>query len=175
MGIGCGYPVCSVLDSSSIAKLTTLTVQDVPDPNDPATWSFQLQITSHKDQDDVTLLANLKKKAATFAEPFRSANLWIPEGTPIRENKLSYWIPIPWDDRNGRITLAGDAAHPMTFRTFLLPYISCLYLFAFCHGFPSPGVLISPVGSSLPSKNKKEMEGTNLRYRTWSRYEPRYR
>ncbi|KFZ22699.1 hypothetical protein V502_02820 [Pseudogymnoascus sp. VKM F-4520 (FW-2644)] len=93
-----------------------ISIQDVPDPNDPATWSFQLQITSHKGEDDVTLLANLKKKAATFAEPFRSANLWIPEGTPIRENKLSYWIPIPWDDRNGRITLAGDAAHPMTFQ-----------------------------------------------------------
>ncbi|KAL5354234.1 hypothetical protein ACLOAV_000321 [Pseudogymnoascus australis] len=93
-----------------------ISIQDVPDPNDPATWSFQLQITSHKGEEDVTLLENLKKKAETFAEPFRSANLWIPEGTTIRENKLSYWIPVPWDDRNGRITLAGDAAHPMTFQ-----------------------------------------------------------
>ncbi|OBT63336.1 hypothetical protein VE03_07263 [Pseudogymnoascus sp. 23342-1-I1] len=93
-----------------------ISIQDVPDPNDPATWSFQLQMTSHKGQDDVTSLANLKKKAETFAEPFRSANLWIPEGTAIRENKLSYWIPVPWDDRNARITLAGDAAHPMTFQ-----------------------------------------------------------
>lgn len=146
MGIGCGYPVCSVHDPSDIAKLTMLAVQDVPDPDDPATWSFQLQITSHKGQDDVTSLANLKKKAETFAEPFRSANLWIPEGTPIHENKLSYWLPIPWDDRNGRITLAGDAAHPMTFRTFLLPSIMSLYLFAFYHVFSTASVLwLSPV------------------------------
>ncbi|KFX91652.1 hypothetical protein O988_07645 [Pseudogymnoascus sp. VKM F-3808] len=93
-----------------------ISIQDVPDPDDPATWSFQLQVTSHKGEDNVLSLENHKKKAETFAEPFRSANLWIPEGTPIIENKISYWIPIPWDDRNGRITLAGDAAHPMTFQ-----------------------------------------------------------
>lgn len=116
MGTGCGYLVCSVL-RLGVVKLTMLAVQDVPDPDDPATWTFQLQTTSHKGEDDVTSLANLKAKAATFGEPFRSANLWIPEGTKVHENKLSYWIPIPWDDRNGRITLAGDAAHPMTFRT----------------------------------------------------------
>lgn len=60
-------------------------------------------------------LANLKAKAETFSEPFRSANLWIPEGTVVHENNLSYWIPVPWDTRRGRVLLAGDAAHPMTF------------------------------------------------------------
>lgn len=156
MGIGCGYLVGSAaLGPLTIAKLTTLPVQDVPDPDDPATWTFQLQITSHKSQEDVTLLENLKKKAATFAEPFRSANLWIPEGTPIRENNLSYWIPTPWDDRNGRITLAGDAAHPMTFRTFLLPSIMCLYLLHFCHVFLLTKVTLSPMDSGLFSNYVK--------------------
>lgn len=104
-------------------------------------------------------LENLKKKAATFAEPFRSANLWIPEGTPIHENKISYWMPIPWDDRNGRITLAGDAAHPMTFRTFLLLSIMCLclflFLFTFYYKFPSTGVLVTSLSSGISSKNKE--------------------
>jgi 2-polyprenyl-6-methoxyphenol hydroxylase-like FAD-dependent oxidoreductase len=126
MDIGCGYPVRFVLHFQVVPKLTILAVQDVPDPDDPATWSFQLQTTWHKDQDDVTSLANLKAKAATFAEPFRSANLWIPEGTPIFENKLSYWNPIPWDDRNGRIILAGDAAHSMTFRMYFYK-VFCFY------------------------------------------------
>lgn len=143
MGIGCGYLVRpAALGPLSIAKLTTLAVQDVPDPDDPATWSFQLQVTSHKSQEDVTLLENLKKKAATFAEPFRSANLWVPEGTTIRENNLSYWIPTPWDDRNARISLAGDAAHPMTFRTFLLLSIMPLYLLYLCHVFPLTKVFL---------------------------------
>lgn len=129
-------------------RLTDLAVQDVPDPDDPATWSFQLQITSHKDTEDVTSLANLKKKAATFAEPFRSANLWVPAGTIVHENKLSYWVPVPWDDRNGRVTLAGDAAHPMTFRMFqLLHFI--LYHVPFSYG--SPPHVFSLTASALLS------------------------
>ena len=69
-----------------------------------------------KGDDDPTSLEGLKEKAQTFCEPFKSANLWIPEGTQLFPNFLSYWQPIPWDNRNGRITLVGDAAHPMTFR-----------------------------------------------------------
>jgi 2-polyprenyl-6-methoxyphenol hydroxylase-like FAD-dependent oxidoreductase len=26
---------------------------------------------------------------------------------------MKYWVPQPFDNRNGRITIAGDAAHPM--------------------------------------------------------------
>lgn len=26
---------------------------------------------------------------------------------------MAYWIAEPWDTRHGRITLAGDSAHPM--------------------------------------------------------------
>ena len=95
-------------------------VQEVPDPNDPATWVFQLQTTwvqkEGQPEEEVTSLSNLKKKAATFGEPFRSANLWIPEGTTVYETKLAYWVPRPWDTRRGRVLVAGDAAHPMTFQ-----------------------------------------------------------
>ena len=122
MGTGYGYPVGHLLPMLFLSFFSSnhnLLVQDTPDPNDPATWMFQLQTTGHKKPgEDVTSLENLKKKAETFAEPFRSANLWIPEGTKIYENNLSYWIPVPWDTRGGRILIAGDAAHPMTFRTY---------------------------------------------------------
>lgn len=67
-------------------------------------------------EEDVSSLANLKAKAETFGEPFKSAFLWIPDGNKLYENNLSYWIPEHWDNKGGRITLIGDAAHPMTFQ-----------------------------------------------------------
>jgi 2-polyprenyl-6-methoxyphenol hydroxylase-like FAD-dependent oxidoreductase len=105
------------VSTSLLSMLIVTIVQDVPDHNDPATWVFQLQTTwKKKEGEEVASLANLKAKAETFGEPFRSANLWIPEGTKVHENNLSYWIPVPWDTREGRVLLAGDAGHPMTFQ-----------------------------------------------------------
>ena len=64
--------------------------------------------------DNATRLAQVKQKASSLCEPFRSANLWMPEDTKISYDQISYWVPIPWDTRGGRCTLAGDAAHAMT-------------------------------------------------------------
>ena len=103
-------------------------VQDVPDPSDPSTWTFQLQTTWKKgtkcdpctspsangDDEAVDSLEKHYARAETMGEPFQSANLWIPEGTKLSINKMAYWVPIPWDSRGGRVIVAGDAAHPMT-------------------------------------------------------------
>ncbi|KAL1392045.1 monooxygenase [Phyllosticta capitalensis] len=94
-----------------------ISIQDVPDPNDPSTWMFQLMSTwKAREGENVTSLEALREKARHFAEPFRSAVEWIPEGTRVFENKVSCWITEPWDNHQGRIVLAGDAAHPMTFQ-----------------------------------------------------------
>jgi 2-polyprenyl-6-methoxyphenol hydroxylase-like FAD-dependent oxidoreductase len=55
----------------------------------------------------------MKEKAQNLAEPFRSSVLWIPDNTPIHIGNMSYWVPIQWDNQKGKITLAGDAAHPL--------------------------------------------------------------
>ena len=49
-----------------------------------------------------------------MCEPFRSAVMWMPDDTKITYEKMAYWVPIPWGNHGGRVTLAGDAAHPMT-------------------------------------------------------------
>lgn len=98
-------------------------VIDVPDDKAPETWKFQLMTSWRKSDDDekdkiaAAGLAEIKMKTKDFAEPFRSANAWIPDGTPVYTNRMTYWEPNPWDNHGGRISLAGDAAHPMTFRT----------------------------------------------------------
>jgi len=48
-----------------------------------------------------------------MAEPFRSAILWVPDEVEITYQNIGIWIPSPFDTQDGRMTLAGDAAHPM--------------------------------------------------------------
>ena len=102
-------------------KHTLDAVQDAPDPNDASTWTFQVQ-SSWKSQpgEDVTSLSALKYRASTtFAEPFKSIFLNMPDDTRVYENKMNYWIPQHWDSAKGRLALLGDAVHPMTFRTHI--------------------------------------------------------
>jgi 2-polyprenyl-6-methoxyphenol hydroxylase-like FAD-dependent oxidoreductase len=40
---------------------------------------------------------------------------WVPEGTNVPKDRLAIWSPVPWDHHSGRATLAGDAAHAMTY------------------------------------------------------------
>jgi hypothetical protein len=101
-----------------ISRADILLVQDVPDPKDPANWKFQV-VTSWLGKQDDSLdtagrLAQVKEKASTMCEPFRSAVLWMPDDTKITYDTMAYWVTAPWDNHDGRVTLAGDAAHPMT-------------------------------------------------------------
>lgn len=63
------------------------------------------------------ILSDLKERTSIFADPYKQALQAIPDDTLCWHNRLSYWPTQPWDNRNGTVTLAGDAAHPMTFRT----------------------------------------------------------
>ena len=69
-----------------------------------------------KGGDDPTDMQAMRARAQTFGEPFKSAFLWMPEDNKLYANFLSYWMPVAFDSKNGRITLTGDAAHPMPFR-----------------------------------------------------------
>ncbi|KAL8731725.1 MAG: hypothetical protein Q9181_004193 [Wetmoreana brouardii] len=94
-----------------------ISVQDIPSPDHPEDWSFIVG-TSWLGERDPTMsnearLADIRKAAETFAEPFRSASLWIQDGTPTFHDQVQYWPTMPFDNHGGRVTLAGDAAHPM--------------------------------------------------------------
>jgi hypothetical protein len=55
-----------------------------------------------------------KEAASKYAEPWRSAVQWLPDDTYISPDNIRYWAdPIHWPTWNGKVTLAGDAAHPM--------------------------------------------------------------
>jgi 2-polyprenyl-6-methoxyphenol hydroxylase-like FAD-dependent oxidoreductase len=74
-----------------------------------------------KDWTNEQRLKQLKEFGEKFADPFRSAFAWLKDDQPVWYSPMTQWDPsLPehqWDNHGGRVTLAGDAAHPMTFRT----------------------------------------------------------
>lgn len=94
-----------------------ITIQDVSQVNKPETWVFTLVVVKSgfpdPTLDDAGRLKVLKEQCGGLAEPWRSSILWIPDDTKVSQNRLGYWVPTPWDNRDGRTTLVGDAAHPM--------------------------------------------------------------
>jgi 2-polyprenyl-6-methoxyphenol hydroxylase-like FAD-dependent oxidoreductase len=99
-------------------------VLDMPDQEDPTKWTFQILSTwplkTVEDHDnEVDRLKRFKEhvKKAGWAEPYKSAIEWIPEDTEVLRDQLKLWKTVPWDNQGGRVTLCGDAAHAMTFRT----------------------------------------------------------
>ncbi|KAI4125379.1 MAG: hypothetical protein LQ347_005395 [Umbilicaria vellea] len=105
---------CLATSPNNIVNL--ISVQDLPDAEKPETWRFQVVTSWVGERDpswtDSDRLALVKSRMQDQAEPFRSVNLWIPDDTPVTFDDIAYWVTIPWNNHGGRITLAGDAAHP---------------------------------------------------------------
>ena len=104
-------------------------LQHVPDPEQPETWIFFMYISwpwTLEQQDDSAGWTNeqqldqLKQLAKDFTDPWKSALEWMPAGTQVWHLGMRVWDPSQedhqWDTHDGRVTLAGDAAHPMTYR-----------------------------------------------------------
>lgn len=92
-------------------------IQDVPDPDKPEDWVYFVFLCWLGEKDpslspeEVMKIA--KERGSKIQEPFRSAIQWIPEDVKFPYVDVSYWVAKPWDSHKGRVTLAGDAAHPM--------------------------------------------------------------
>ncbi|KAJ9656821.1 hypothetical protein H2198_004709 [Neophaeococcomyces mojaviensis] len=54
------------------------------------------------------------RMASNFEQRLKTAVHSIPEGTKVTALNLADWPTRPWPNHNGRVTLAGDAAHAMT-------------------------------------------------------------
>ena len=63
---------------------------------------------------DAEKLQLLRERVSECVDPWKSAVDWIPEGTRVSFNNLAYWKTQEFVNMGGRVTRAGDAAHPMT-------------------------------------------------------------
>ena len=96
-------------------------IQDVKDPNAPETWLFQNVISwigqprAEDFPDAASRMKFWKEKAQNFAEPWRSVGKDLPDDLPVIVDRTTVWRPtMDWTQKFGhRVTLAGDAAHPM--------------------------------------------------------------
>ena len=54
--------------------------------------------------------------AVKLTQPFKDAFVTALDGAQLYCERLGQWPTIGWGTAKGKMTLAGDAAHPMTFR-----------------------------------------------------------
>jgi hypothetical protein len=122
LAVSYGIPTsvnCSIQD---IETLITLVHNEATEAKDSTFMILSTWISdSGTGLSGSAIVEDLKTRTHTFGEPFRSVLQSIPSEAPFWHNRLTSWPTQPWDNRNGTVTLAGDAAHPMTFRKF--PFI----------------------------------------------------
>ncbi len=110
-----------------VGTFAWLGLHDAPDPEDPESWVFFHYISFYEPRDSISTktprehIQHQKELAKEYADPFKSAFEWLADdNTTAWYGKMQHWDPGDpdhgWDNRGGRATLAGDAAHPMTFQ-----------------------------------------------------------
>ncbi|KAG6036030.1 hypothetical protein E4U41_005834 [Claviceps citrina] len=70
--------------------------------------------TDDDHDNDAARIAEMKRRARDFHPLLRQAVDRIPPTAPVLELALEDWPCLDWDNRHGRVTLVGDAAHAMT-------------------------------------------------------------
>ncbi|ORY61036.1 monooxygenase [Pseudomassariella vexata] len=92
---------------------------DKPDLSRPETWIFYILATWPKGENDVVEDRNyvdeLRQRMNGWADPYKSAVEWVTTDIQAKPVPLKIWGTKQWDNRGGRVTLSGDAAHSMTF------------------------------------------------------------
>jgi hypothetical protein len=91
-------------------------VMYVDNPTDTSTWTtFWVKIWkgASVNLQGEEAIRYIKDNNSGLCEPIKSAIDWTPDGSPCNIDEMKYWVPVPWENHSGRVTLVGDAAHPM--------------------------------------------------------------
>ncbi|KAH8691651.1 putative monooxygenase [Talaromyces proteolyticus] len=92
---------------------------DKPDIERPETWVFYILSTWSLSDAGIhhpgSRLSELRSRMRDWFDLFKVVVDNVPDDVEIKPDQLRIWKTRPWDNHRGRITLAGDAAHSMTF------------------------------------------------------------
>lgn len=106
---------------------------DRSDEDRPETWRFQIAHTwwgppsVEELQTPEARKQFVRERFALLCEPWKTASVVLGEQEDLHFNAFRQWSPVVWDNYNGMITLAGDAAHSMLPRK--LENDTCVYRF----------------------------------------------
>ncbi|PWY90710.1 FAD binding domain-containing protein [Aspergillus heteromorphus CBS 117.55] len=104
-------------------------VHDAADRDRPEAWTFVFYISWHSSVEEQRetagwtngqRLQQVKEFSKTFSEPWKSAFAWLPDDHPVWYMGLTDFDPRAeghrWENHNGQVRLAGDAAHIMIYQ-----------------------------------------------------------
>jgi 2-polyprenyl-6-methoxyphenol hydroxylase-like FAD-dependent oxidoreductase len=99
-------------------------ILDKPDLEQPETWVFYVLSTWPKEKGvtygkDDDLLEEYRRRMEGWGDPYRKVADWIPEGTKVRPvlGGLKVFAPKErWNNKDGRVTIGGDAARKFPYR-----------------------------------------------------------
>jgi 2-polyprenyl-6-methoxyphenol hydroxylase-like FAD-dependent oxidoreductase len=107
------------MNSLDLPHLLTFVVLDAANAEEPETWSFQIHHAwwgapyAADLKDPKARLQFFKDRSSKICEPFSTIAAALPDDTILPADPGQQWSPIQWDNHNGSITIAGDAAHSM--------------------------------------------------------------
>ncbi|KAG6036870.1 hypothetical protein E4U40_007775 [Claviceps sp. LM458 group G5] len=107
-------PVVSIMMGMKVVG--TIVVMSVDDPQDLSTWTtFWTKLCRGVwvNLGGRNALEYIKNCTPPLRDAFQFAIDWAPAGSRVHINEMYYWMPQRWNNIQGRVTLAGDAAHLM--------------------------------------------------------------
>jgi 2-polyprenyl-6-methoxyphenol hydroxylase-like FAD-dependent oxidoreductase len=80
-----------------------------------SSWLVEDPVKDALPREDRERVKMMKERARDFAEPLRSIVMGVPDDIDFTTAfTMGDWPTGEWDNRNGKVTLVGDAAHAMT-------------------------------------------------------------
>lgn len=92
----------------------------IEDHDRPETWLWMLHLGWRSEISETLpqgedMKREWQKMSLSLAEPLRSMYLNVQGDIKYPCDRLAQWPTVAWDNREAKVTLAGDAAHPMTY------------------------------------------------------------